>query len=183
MSDETATEISPPTDDDDLTYKFQIAIKVEPFLCCGDGEPESAMTRLSGDIQELDEDCEPDEVVGHVEFCIADFRDESPSWVLDGRMEDAKFINLFGDSPMIQSITDVPDYAVGAGCEFAALKSYPLQHELKGDKPSEFDQLMALGALEADAAKAKKSLAKYYRSAGFKPVAGTDGLMVKNLGM
>jgi hypothetical protein len=42
---------------------------------------------------------------------------------------------------------------------------------------------MALGALEADAAKAKKSLAKYYRCAGFKPVAGTDGLMVKNLGM
>jgi hypothetical protein len=58
-----------------------------------------------------------------------------------------------------------------------------LQHELKGDKPREFDQLMALGALEADAAKAKKSLAKYYRSAGFKPVAGTDGLMVKNLEM
>jgi hypothetical protein len=197
------------------------------------------MTRFSGDIQELDEDCEPDEVVGHVEFCIADFRDESPSWVLDGRMEDAKFINLFGNSPMIQSITDMPDYPVmklsaatqkalggigctnemplhmlifhrleilpkargrklghavlhrimdkfGAGCEFAALKSYPLQHELKGDKPREFDQLMALGALgalEADAAKAKKSLAKYYRSAGFKPVAGTDGLMVKNLGM
>jgi hypothetical protein len=112
MSDETAAEISPPTDDDDITYKFQIEIKVEPFLCCGDGEPESAMTRFSGDIQELDEDCEPDEVVGHVEFCIADFRDESPSWVLDGRMEDAKFINLFGNSPMIQSITDVPDYAV-----------------------------------------------------------------------
>jgi hypothetical protein len=236
MSDETAAEISPPSNDDDITYKFQIEIKVEPFLCCGDGEPESAMTRFSGDIQEPDEDCEPDEVVGHVEFCIADFRDESPSWVLDGRMEDAKFINLFGNSPMIQSITDVPDYAVmklstatqkalggigctdevplhmlifhrleilpkargrklghavlhrimdkfGAGCEFAALKSYPLQHELKGDKPREFAQLMALGALEADAAKAKKSLAKYYRSAGFKPVAGTDGLMVKNLGM
>jgi hypothetical protein len=112
MSDETAVEISPPTDDDDITYKFQIAIKVEPFLCCGDGEPESAMTRFSGDIRELDEDCEPDEVVGHVEFCIADFRAESPSWVLDGRMEDAKFINLFGNSPMIQSITNVPDYAV-----------------------------------------------------------------------
>jgi len=112
MSDETAAEISPPSDDDDITYKFQIEIKVEPFLCCGDGEPGSAMTRFSGDIQELDEDCEPDEVVGHVEFCIADFRDESPTRVLDGRMEDAKFINLFGNSPMIQSITDVPDYAV-----------------------------------------------------------------------
>ena len=223
-------------DDDDLTYKFEIEIKVTPFLCCGDGEPESSMTRFSGDIRELDEDCNPDQIVGHVEFCIADFRDQSPSWVLDGRIEDARFINLFGDSPMIQGIQDVTDYAVrelsaatlkalggigctdevplhllifnrleilpkargrrlghmvlqriidkiGAGCEFAALKSYPLQHELKGDKPREFDQQMALGALEAHEAKAKKSLAKYYKRAGFKPVAGTDGLMVKNLGM
>jgi hypothetical protein len=233
MSDETSTDIPPPTDDDDLTYKFHIEIKVAPFLCVGDGEPESGMTRFSGDIRALDENCEPDEVVGHVEFCLADFRDDAPSWVLDGRMEDAKFITLFGEYPMIQSITDVPNHVTelsaatmkalgvgahndepsrmlifhrleilpkargrklghavlkrimekfGAGCEFAALKSFPLQHEHKDDdKPRKFEQRMALGALEADEAKAKKSLAKYYKGAGFKPVAGTDGLLVKNL--
>jgi hypothetical protein len=223
------------SDDNDLTYDFQIQIKVEPFLCVPDGEPESGMTRFSGDIWELDEDCNPDEVVGHVEFCLADFRNQSPSYVLDGRTIDATFINLFGDSPMIHGITDVPDYDVtelsaatmkalgvgeahfepsrmlifhrleilpkargrklgpavlnrimdkfGGGCEFAALKSYPLQHELKDEKLGEFDQRMALGALETDEGKAKRSLAKYYKSVGFKPVAGTDGLMVKNLGI
>jgi hypothetical protein len=235
MSDETPTAISPPTNDDNLAYDFQIQIKIDPFLCVPDGEPESGMTRLSGDIWEMDEDCNPDEVVGHVEFCLADFRDQAPSWVLDGRIIDARFINLFGDSQMIHGIQDVPDDEVrelsaaatkalggigctdevplrilifhrleilprarrrklghavlkrimekfGVGCDFAALKSYPLQHEAKGDDtPRKFDKQMALDALEANEAKAKKSLAKYYKGAGFRPVAGTDGLMVKNL--
>jgi GNAT superfamily N-acetyltransferase len=71
----------------------------------------------------------------------------------------------------------------GRGCDFAAMMCHPLQLNQKNKESSAFNRRLALDALETDEKKANRSLARYYRKAGFEPVKGTDGLMVKNIGM
>lgn len=71
----------------------------------------------------------------------------------------------------------------GLGCRIAVMKSFPLQLEIKGSsKPDEFEQRMALDAMPGGTdMDVHKRLARYYRRAGFRPVKGTDHLMVKTL--
>jgi GNAT superfamily N-acetyltransferase len=68
----------------------------------------------------------------------------------------------------------------GAGCNLVAMVCRPLQlNEYPED--TEFGKRMALDSLPADEIKATQTLARYYRSMGFKGVKGSDGLMVKLL--
>jgi GNAT superfamily N-acetyltransferase len=72
---------------------------------------------------------------------------------------------------------------IGLGCHVAVMKSFPLQLEVQqNDNPDEFEQRMAVATIPGTKAEVHKRLARYYRRAGFRPVRGTDHLMIKLLG-
>jgi hypothetical protein len=71
----------------------------------------------------------------------------------------------------------------GLGCRIAAMKSFPLQLEIKSSSnPDEFVQRMALDTMPGGTdIEVHKRLARNYRRAGFRSVKGTDHLMIKML--
>lgn len=51
----------------------------------------------------------------------------------------------------------------------------------QNNDPNEFKQRMAVATIPGSKAEVHKRLARYYRRAGFRPVRGTDHLMIKLL--